>query len=440
MFRELLFGIDIGAFFIAFFVMATIIIGLLIQDDMSKPDNQLFLSICLVIILVIATDIGCELYQQVPIETWAFKLIMTINFVSINAYVVLFTFYMIACLKHKAYIDNSAGYSMVFIGGVGSILWAVDVYYETGIFVNILPGAGYTTADYYWVIVIGPLLIMIFDAFLALSFRKLLGISEILPWFAYACLPLLGLPLFSIFGVSTLYYAEILALLVVFIFEHSQRQKVAAITEKELTNSKMKLMLSQIQPHFMYNSLNSIYYLIEENPEEAQEAVSTFSDYLRQNINSLKSDKPVLFSEELAHTKAYLYLERVRFGEKLKVVEDISFSDFLIPPLTLQPLVENAVKHGLGPKGGDGTVTIKVYEDEVAYFIDVIDDGVGFDASAFDDKDNTHTHIGMYNVHSRLESICGASLEVKSEIGKGSVSSIRLPKLKQEELRKENAS
>ncbi len=431
--QELIFGINTGATVLGILVTLVMIFSLLSHDDMKQKDNWLFFCLCVCIVFTLVTDSVVEFYRFYPMDMVLFKSLMVISYIMVNAYVVLFTFYMALTLKKKAYINTSAGYVMVFLVGLTSILWTVDVIYEMGWFVDILPGVGYEETDAYLVIAAVPVLIVVFDAFLAWSFRDVLKTSEVLPWVTYALLPCIAIPFAIWLGITTIYVSEVIALLIVFVFEHSQRQKVAAQTEKELANSKMKLMLSQIQPHFMYNSLNSIYYLIEADPEQAQEAVSSFSDYLRQNINSLKSDSLVLFEEELNHTEAYLYLERLRFGEKLKIEYDIKAKDFKVPPLTLQPLVENAVKHGLGPRGGEGTITIKSYEDDKNYYVEVKDDGVGFAARSFNDKDNTHTHIGIFNVNSRLVSLCSGGLSVSSSPGEGTTSVIKVPKKNQRE-------
>ncbi|MBQ2581184.1 MAG: histidine kinase, partial [Ruminococcus sp.] len=127
--------------------------------------------------------------------------------------------------------------------------------------------------------------------------------------------------------------------------------------EKELYEAKVAVMTSQIQPHFMYNALTSIAMMCQIDPETAQEATVTFAKYLRGNMDSLKQTKPVPFTIELEHLKKYLYIEKLRFGKKLNVEYDIQTTDFCIPMLSVQPLVENAVKHGVGMKKKGGTVT-----------------------------------------------------------------------------------
>ncbi|MGN1415256.1 MAG: histidine kinase [Oscillospiraceae bacterium] len=194
----------------------------------------------------------------------------------------------------------------------------------------------------------------------------------------------------------------------------------------ELAENRISIMLSQIQPHFLYNSLNTIYGLCEKDPSAAKKAVNDFADYLRGNMDSLSRNCPVPFETELKHLKAYLSLEKMRFRNKLEILWDIETSDFMLPALTVQPLVENAVKHGICRSEKGGRVTVSTRELEDCYEIVVSDDGVGFDVNG--QKNDGKSHLGIENVRNRLWKMCGASLEISSEIGKGTSAIIHLPK------------
>ena len=196
--------------------------------------------------------------------------------------------------------------------------------------------------------------------------------------------------------------------------------------QKELYESRVAIMVSQIQPHFLYNSLTSIAMMCTINPETAQEATITFADYLRGNMDSLKQKSPVPFAKELEHLKKYLYIEKLRFGDDLNIAYDIQTTDFVLPQLSIQPLVENAVKHGVGMKREGGTVTITARETETAYEVIVSDDGVGFDTEAV--RNDGRSHVGMDNVRRRISEMCGGTVSIKSEIGKGTAATVTLPK------------
>ena len=195
--------------------------------------------------------------------------------------------------------------------------------------------------------------------------------------------------------------------------------------ENELLESRISVMLSQIQPHFLYNALGVIYHLCDKDPKAAKQATADFSRYLRTNLDSLRMDAPVLFETELQHVQIYLSLEKMRFGEELEVVYEIQAEGFLIPVLTIQPLVENAVKYGVGKKPGGGTVTISSQEVEGYYQITVSDNGVGFDPC--ETQEDGRSHIGIENVKRRLWAMSEAKLEIKSEKGVGTTATITIP-------------
>ncbi len=194
----------------------------------------------------------------------------------------------------------------------------------------------------------------------------------------------------------------------------------------ELQKNRESIMLSQIQPHFLYNTLNTIYYLCGKDAKTAQNAISSFSDYLRENLDSLDSEDLVVFEKELHHVKTYLQLEQIRFDEELKVVYDIQTTAFLLPILTVQPLVENAVKHGISKKRGGGSVTVATREHADCYAITVSDTGVGFDTEEY--MHDGKKHVGIENVRRRLQTMCGGTLSIVSAVGNGTTATVIIPK------------
>ena len=196
--------------------------------------------------------------------------------------------------------------------------------------------------------------------------------------------------------------------------------------QKELYEAKVSVMTSQIRPHFMYNALTSIAMMCEIDPKTAKQATITFAKYLRGNMDSLKQTAPVPFTQELEHLKKYLYIEKLRFDDLLNIEYDIQATDFVLPLLSIQPLVENAVKHGVGMKEDGGTVRISTRETETAYEVVIEDDGVGFDVN--DQKDDGRSHVGMENTKKRLHDMCGGEVKIESVVGKGTTAIVILPK------------
>lgn len=196
--------------------------------------------------------------------------------------------------------------------------------------------------------------------------------------------------------------------------------------ERELLDSQTKIMLSQIQPHFLYNALCVIQDLCHGTAPEAEKATVEFSEFLRSNLDSLRATAPIPFEAELKHTRNYLSLEQRRFGEDLKVIYDIETKNFSLPALTLEPIVENAVRYGVLQREEGGTVWISTREEPDAFRVTVRDDGVGFDVTVT--KQDGRSHIGIQNVRDRLEQMCGGSLVIVSTPGKGTVATIIVPK------------
>lgn len=196
--------------------------------------------------------------------------------------------------------------------------------------------------------------------------------------------------------------------------------------EQELSNSRIAIMLSQIQPHFLYNALSTIRALCRRDPPKAEQAMIEFTEFLRGNMDSLSADKPISFAQELAHTNNYLALEKMRFPNKLNLVYDIKTIMFCLPTLTLQPIVENAVRYGVTKKVEGGTITIATKETACAFTITITDDGAGYDP--MQPKEDGSSHIGISNVRHRLETMCKGTLTIESQLGVGTKAIITIPK------------
>lgn len=193
--------------------------------------------------------------------------------------------------------------------------------------------------------------------------------------------------------------------------------------EGELQQAKLELALRQIKPHFLQNALMSIKVLCRTRPEEAEEAVYDFAVFLRSNMNAMESSVPIPFSEELRTIRGYLHIEKLRFRDRIHVVWAIREEEFLIPPLTIQPLVENAVRHGICQKPEGGTVTIASRREQEEILVEIRDDGVGFDVSGAEAGGG----IGIRNLRLRLETLLHARLEINSSPGEGCVQIVHIP-------------
>ncbi len=203
--------------------------------------------------------------------------------------------------------------------------------------------------------------------------------------------------------------------------EELEREKITL--DAELAQSRIATLMSQIHPHFIYNTLGSIEQLCELDPPKAAKLVNDFSKYLRGNFGEIDNTRLIRVSKELEHTEYYIGIENVRFPD-IEFITEMSCCDFSVPALTIQPIVENAVKHGILKREAGGTVRVRIYETDSSYFITVKDNGVGFDVSEL----NGDNHIGLRNIRSRLEAMCGGILHIESIVGVGTKITVEIPK------------
>ena len=223
------------------------------------------------------------------------------------------------------------------------------------------------------------------------------------------------------------YLTMAIAISCVFYYIWLHLQFVREHEDALVTGQRVQQMLSQIKPHFLYNALTLIIDLCDTDPQKVKEATVEFSRYLRGNMESIDRTGPISFEKELEHTKLYLDIEQMRFAGDLQVRYDIACTGFSLPALTVEPLAENAVRHGVREKpDGRGTVVIATRETPDGYEITVTDDGPGFDPDRL--PEDGQMHVGIANVRERLRQIVDGSLEYRSAPGEGTAAIIRIPK------------
>jgi two-component sensor histidine kinase len=192
--------------------------------------------------------------------------------------------------------------------------------------------------------------------------------------------------------------------------------------QREIANQRNSILVLQMRPHFIYNTLMTIYSLCNQDPQKARQVTADFTDYLRKNFNALASETPIPFSAELEHTRAYLAVEQAQHKQLLHVEYDTQFTFFRVPPLTLQPIAENAVKHGLDPYRGALHIMIRTCRTDKASVIVVEDNGPGFDAAQ-----QSEAHTALTNIRQRLELMCDGKMEITAREEGGTRVTIRIP-------------
>ncbi|MBO8168222.1 MAG: sensor histidine kinase [Thermoanaerobacteraceae bacterium] len=201
---------------------------------------------------------------------------------------------------------------------------------------------------------------------------------------------------------------------------------------KLLNKAELRALQAQVNPHFLFNALNTIRSLVRTDPEKARDLLAHLADYFRTNLQH-KADL-VDLHEEIQHVKSYLAIEEARFGDRLKVHWDIDeYTEVKLPPFILQPIVENAIKHGLYPKAGLGNIYIRLKETRDKIILIVEDNGVGMrreDIKKYLEGPETAKHIGISNVNNRIKSRYGKEygLDISSKPNCGTKVRIMLPK------------
>lgn len=215
----------------------------------------------------------------------------------------------------------------------------------------------------------------------------------------------ISVELFVIFGMA-LFAMIMFGLILLDNMEQYAKQ------QQEIAHQRARVMVLQMRPHFIYNTMTTIYYLCKQDADKAQQVTLDFTDYLRQNFTAIASEDTVSFADELRHTQSYLAVEKAQHEDMLVVEYDTPFTHFRLPPLTLQPLVENAVKHAMDPNAAPLHITIWTKKTDAGVMITVEDNGRGFDPN-----DTSKPHPALDNIENRLKQQCGGTLKIDSAPG-----------------------
>ena len=394
------------------------VVTILIKKNRRDDENKM-LGFLLFTIFHFATYLTFTFVKGIYTSDEYVKAFYTIFYVFNNIEVLLLFIYMLSYVPLDKKTRDNLSLINYLLFGAFIILDIVNIF--TGIFFTA-SGGEYVRSKT-MIISQGYQFIIFAVVFVVTSINKKLIFLEKIAFGIYCLIPLVAIVLQNAFkGYAIAYLSVIVAIEILFLILIVQKNMQIADEQEKIKEARIRVMMSQIQPHFVYNSLSSISTLIPIDPKKAQEALDNFTEYLRHNISSLTETKLIPFDNELKHVETYISLEKIRFNDRINVTYDIKAKDFYVPPLSIQPIVENAIKHGILKKIEGGNLIIKTYETEKSYVVEVIDDGVGFDISSIDFDSNKH--FGINNIKQRLKSMCNGTLEITSEPNKGAKSVI----------------
>ncbi len=275
---------------------------------------------------------------------------------------------------------------------------------------------GYQRGSLFLISQILPYLCYVICLSEVLHYRKKLTVRERTFFILYIVAPMICSTVQMFMrGISIINCGVIITFMLIFVNIQIEYEMRIQKKEAELKDQTVSIMLSQIRPHFLYNSLGTIAELCRVDPEKAENTTLKFAGFLRANMDSLKCNEPIPFARELNHVQNYLYLEKQRFGDRLQIEYQIAAQNFSLPPLPLQPLVENAVVHGVLRKKEGGCIIIKSEKTETGFRIQIIDNGIGMERSREMGNLGGHAHIGIENVRSRLKSMVNGDLQIESD-------------------------
>ena len=342
-------------------------------------------------------------------------ILAVLGYIGISVMTAVYHYLVISVVEENVKINSMAKYYPIVPLSICTLLYFVS--YWTKWFYYLDENGVYTVTGYFMLSQLVEIIIILVDALIMIVYSIRYKKFEGLHFLAYVIFSLICVPIQVKIGDPMITYAaNTISMQFMYTFILISRDKQYIEASRELVRMQSIMMVSQIQPHFIFNSLSSIMLLIKKDPISATESLGDFADYLRKNLDTISCDEPVYFTEELRHTKTYVRLEQLRFKEKLDVHYDIRAKDFKLPPLTVQPLVENAIKHGVTQKTIGGKVIISSYRDDAGAHVVIQDDGVGFDNSPV--AANDRVHVGLDNVKTRLR-MFGAEMIVHSEVGIG---------------------
>jgi len=409
-------------FFICGIMMSLMVAGIVISvitPDMEKWNKKFFIALFTILTLLVITYLIDSFTLLCSNAAIAERIAVFFEYFFIPLNIFMVTFFLLHCCEEN-WRESKFFYSVLIVYVVFLILLAITQF--TGIFYYITDENIFYRNELH-TILIGQMVIMAFINLIAvIKRRKMLSkkyyvafmVNTLSMMFAILFHTIIFNPLVVAIGVTI----SALGMFVIILIDHIEnflRQ------QHEILGQQANILVLQMRPHFIYNTMTSIYYLCSQNPKQAQKVMLDFTNYLRKNFMAITHKGTILFSEELEHTKAYLAIEQAQFEENLFIEYDTPYVNFKIPPLTLQPIVENCIKHGLDLNSDPLNILILTRETESGNEIIVEDNGAGFEL------DDGRENFALKNIQKRLEMFCEGNLSIYPRECGGTIVKIFIP-------------
>ena len=417
--------LNIGLLVFAILVTFFILLGCVGYKSRNLSYMRNFVWIVCMNLVMLIGECGLWIMKLGFKNVWLTKLFGFFSYGGGTIMALFYLFCILSFVEERGAPDVSyrSAYLMRIVCGCYLVLVFLSMF--NGMLFQVDAHGNLTDGSYYWIALLIDPMILLIEILVVVHYRKNLSRLGTIVMLNFGLVSLLTTGLQSIWYPVPELLACTLAILLMFMLFYWEMSKNLVENERELMQSQVSLAISQIQPHFLYNTLSTIAELCRKDSAMAEEVTNRFALYLRGNLEHMGDSFPVEFSKELKHVQTYLWIEKIRFQEELQVVYDIQTEDFIIPALTVQPLVENAVKHGMMGSENVCTITIRTKCVERGYQVIIEDDGCGFDPEQV--KNDGRKHIGIESVRNRLRFMVGGILTVRSVIGKGTTVIIEIP-------------
>ncbi len=413
----------------AFFCLAALS-GLLVGGELKKKQNKILGYLLLTDSLQLIFDALAWLFRGSVTQAGYYMVRISNYMVYLTNYLILYLFlaYVLGYAdEDERFLREIKKYKQFMLGLTLIAIFILTLGQCTGLFYGFTAQNEYYRGPYWGILQGFGLFGMALTAVLLLILRKHIKKDMYLCFISYLLFPFAATVLQGwTYGISLMNIAITGSLIAMYVMSRTIQYRELQKNMEDLSEMRIRIAVSQIGPHFLFNALSTIKYLCLTDSKRAAKAVDELAMYFRGNLDAMTSKEPIPFEKEMMHVQHYLTLEKERFEDRITIKWEIEEKDFSLPALTLQPMVENAVKHGILKHSRGGTVTIRSEQVEDGFRVSVLDDGVGFDPTKL--PDDGRSHIGIQNVRDRLRDMCKGTLEILSEKGKGTECRIWIPR------------
>ena len=390
------------------------------MPEIDRWNKRFFL--CYFIVLMLCSfSAFAELFLYFnPVSLEAVITAMIIDSLMLSLPLPMLTAYLLHCLGEKIRLSKLM-YVVLGLWALLIILTLSSPFNDT--FTYVTPDNQYYRGSLYPILLMPMIMILLLNLAKVIHCRSMLtrkvffSFIIVLPIMTGALIVNLFFDAMPLFDISV-----VLSALSMYGLVLSDQVQNSMLHQEEIANQRISIKVLQMRPHFIYNTLMTIYSLCDQDAQKTRQVTMDFTNYLRKNFNAVVSDSAIPFSAELEHTRAYLAVEQARFESLLLVDYDTQFTNFRLPPLTLQPIVENAVKHCMNPYSGPLHISVQTRHADNGAEIIIKDNGSGFDPT-----EGSEPHITLTNIRQRLEMMSGGSLIIKPGDNGGTVVTITIP-------------